>query len=254
MNYIILDLEFNQAYNFKTGKKTISNPKIPFEIIQIGAVKMNENFEIIEKFNYFIKPNLYKRIHPVVERLTNITEDKLKDKQNFPQVYDEFIKFIGEEEAALCTWGTDDIKSLFRNIMYHQCDHSLLTKDYINVQTYATKFLNFEAGNSIGLKNAVELLEIPQKSEYHDAFNDAYYTAKVFKLVCPDIPEFKHFNIEDIEQKKEQATRVNTKALLAYFEKSLERKLTSEEIAIIKTSYKFGKRGSFEISGSSKKK
>ena len=38
MNYIVLDLEFNQAFPFKSGKKVEPNPECPFEIIQIGAV------------------------------------------------------------------------------------------------------------------------------------------------------------------------------------------------------------------------
>ena len=37
MNYIVLDLEFNQAFPFKSGKKVEPNPECPFEIIQIGG-------------------------------------------------------------------------------------------------------------------------------------------------------------------------------------------------------------------------
>ena len=56
MNYIVFDLEFNQPFNFKTGAKTYLNPKCPFEIIQIGAVKLNDNFEITDSFNGLIRP------------------------------------------------------------------------------------------------------------------------------------------------------------------------------------------------------
>ena len=52
MNYIVLDLEFNQAFPFKSGKKVEPNPECPFEIIQIGAVKLNERFEQLDSFNY----------------------------------------------------------------------------------------------------------------------------------------------------------------------------------------------------------
>ena len=51
MNYIVLDLEFNQAFPFKSGKKVEPNPECPFEIIQIGAVKLNERFEQLDSFN-----------------------------------------------------------------------------------------------------------------------------------------------------------------------------------------------------------
>ena len=57
MNYIVLDLEFNQAFPFKSGKKVEPNPECPFEIIQIGAVKLNERFEQLDSFNCMISCN-----------------------------------------------------------------------------------------------------------------------------------------------------------------------------------------------------
>ena len=58
MNYIVLDLEFNQAFPFKSGKKVEPNPECPFEIIQIGAVKLNERFEQLDSFNCMISPQI----------------------------------------------------------------------------------------------------------------------------------------------------------------------------------------------------
>ena len=36
MNYIVMDLEWNQSYNGHMGE----HPRMPFEIIEIGAVKV----------------------------------------------------------------------------------------------------------------------------------------------------------------------------------------------------------------------
>ena len=38
MNYIVFDLEWNQS----PGGKRWSNSRLPFEIIEIGAIKLNE--------------------------------------------------------------------------------------------------------------------------------------------------------------------------------------------------------------------
>ena len=43
MNYIVFDLEWNQS----PGGKKYSNSRLPFEIIEIGAVKLNEKFDVI---------------------------------------------------------------------------------------------------------------------------------------------------------------------------------------------------------------
>ena len=109
MHYIVLDLEFNQSFPFKTGKKTEPVAECPFEIIQIGAVKLNENFDILEEFNYMIRPQIYPRLHPFVEKITGIREDDLKGQPSFPEAYEAFLRFIGKEDAILCTWGPDAI-------------------------------------------------------------------------------------------------------------------------------------------------
>ncbi|MBR5468380.1 MAG: exonuclease domain-containing protein [Firmicutes bacterium] len=246
MKYIVFDLEYNQHYNFKTGEKSVLVAECPFEIIQIGAVKLDENFEIIDNFSFLIKPSIYKRIHPVVEKITGFTEETFRNCKGFRAAFDAFCTFMGKEECVLCSWGPDDIKYLFKNMLYYNCDHSKVSKLYINAQQYASKVLNTQAGNSIGLKTAVEALGLEVDETFHDAFNDALYTAKVFKQVHPDMITPSVFNVESITPKKPVATKMNTRALLEYFEKSLERKLTPEEAAIIRTAYKFGKNQTFE--------
>ena len=47
MNFIIFDLEFNQAFNNKSVEASEESLKCPFEIIQIGAVKLNDKLETV---------------------------------------------------------------------------------------------------------------------------------------------------------------------------------------------------------------
>ena len=57
----------------------------------------------------------------------------------------------------------------------------------MNIQSFATTYLKYEPGKAIGLKNAVELLELEIESDFHNALNDAMYTAEIFKIVRPEI-------------------------------------------------------------------
>ena len=91
MNYIVLDLEFNQAFPFKSGKKVEPNPECPFEIIQIGAVKLNEHFEQLDSFNCMISPQIYPRLHPFVEKITGIRPKMLTGQPHFPEAYQAFL-------------------------------------------------------------------------------------------------------------------------------------------------------------------
>ncbi len=252
MQYIVLDLEFNQAFPFKTGPSYTTIPECPFEIIQIGAVKLDEHFTLLDRFNQLIRPQIYPRIHPFVEKITGITEEMLKDQPLFPEVFQDFTDFIGTKDAVLCTWGGDDIKSLFKNILYYDLELTSITDRILNVQSYASQFLHQEAGRAIGLKNAVTALQIPITDPFHDALHDAEYTAEVFRLVMPEKFDAEIFQPLQMTVKKLR-TRVDTKALFAHFSELLSRPLSEEEKLLIKASYKFGRQHSYDIPVQKKK-
>ena len=54
---------------------------------------------------------------------------------------------------------------------------------YINIQQHASKFFNNPVGKCIGLQNAISILQLEQDKQYHNALNDAYYTALVFQKI-----------------------------------------------------------------------
>ena len=121
IEHIVIDLEFNQSYNTKKGDKSETVAECPFEIIQIGAVKLDENLDIKDQFTVLIKPQIYPKINPIVERITGITDEILDSCVNFEEAFQLFAKFAGTN-SVIYTWGIDDIKSLFRNIVYFKCD------------------------------------------------------------------------------------------------------------------------------------
>ena len=47
MNYIVMDLEWNQSCHGHARE----NPKMPFEIIEIGATKLDSKFNIGDGIN-----------------------------------------------------------------------------------------------------------------------------------------------------------------------------------------------------------
>ena len=76
MNYIVFDLEWNQN---PSGKKT-RNDRLPFEIIEIGAVKVNSKKEITDHFHRLIKPQVYKWIHDSIHEVIHVDyKDLMKE-------------------------------------------------------------------------------------------------------------------------------------------------------------------------------
>ena len=201
MSYIVLDLEFNQAYDFEKNKTILLIPSCRFEIIQIGAVKLDNNFNIIDKINLYIRPNLYKEIHPYVEKITGLSAEFLKDKQYFKDAYIHFQNFLGTEEHIFCTWGSGDLKALYRNLSYYNMLSSDLILKYIDIQNLTTKYLKYSKGGWTGLNTAIELLDLPIQQDFHDALNDALYTAEIFKKLSPEKLNLKVFNSKNVKKK-----------------------------------------------------
>ena len=78
MNYIVLDLEWNQCPYGKDRE----NEKLPFEIIEFGAVKMNEKKEIVDTFHQLVKPVVYRRIHFRTREVIAVSLEELEKNCN----------------------------------------------------------------------------------------------------------------------------------------------------------------------------
>lgn len=91
MNYIVLDLEWNQS----ADGKAYTNSRIPFEIIQIGAVKLDENFSEISQFDRYIRPAVYTKLHDKVQEILNVTIEELTCiGHDFTDVANEFHQVV----------------------------------------------------------------------------------------------------------------------------------------------------------------
>ena len=100
MNIIVMDLEWNQN---PEARKEKNSDKPMFEIIEIGAVKLNENYEITDKFSKLIKPQLYHIMHKITTDLIHIQMKELKKEKYFPEIFKEFMDWCGED-IIFATW------------------------------------------------------------------------------------------------------------------------------------------------------
>ena len=114
MNYIVFDLEWNQS----PGGKRWSNSRLPFEIIEIGAIKLNEETERVDSFQRLIKPQVYNWIHDSIHEVIHMNYKDLQKGTLFPQAIMEFLEWCGEEYIFF-TWGNQDVMELQRNMKYY---------------------------------------------------------------------------------------------------------------------------------------
>ncbi len=168
MNYVILDLEWNGSYS-KKQKRYVN------EIIEFGAVKVNENLEIIDTFSIFVTQQIGKRLNSHVSKLTHITNEQLIDSHNtFTHALSKFRKFMGD--SVLLTWGINDLLALMENCEYYLCSKRIdfVTK-YCNLQAYCEKVLDLaDPSKQLGLNTCAEALDINlDEIDMHRAINDA---------------------------------------------------------------------------------
>ncbi|MBQ0000418.1 MAG: exonuclease domain-containing protein [Clostridiales bacterium] len=178
MNYIVFDLEWNQS---PYGKKQ-SNKKLPFEIIEIGAVKMNEKKEIEDTFHRIIKPRVYKWIHECIREVTHFSYKELSKGMPFEQAVQEFLEWCGPE-FYFFSWGDQDVMELQRNMKYyHLLDLLPGPVIYYDVQKlFGIRFENRKSRRA--LEYAVDMLMIPKRKHFHRALEDAEYTAEVLRCI-----------------------------------------------------------------------
>ncbi|MBR5328984.1 MAG: exonuclease domain-containing protein [Firmicutes bacterium] len=175
MNYVIFDMEWNQAM-YAGG--VIREP-LPLygEIIRIGAVLADEEFRLIDTFQAAVKPKYYKKMNRNVKRLTNICNEDLRMGVSFPEAAADFRAFCGEEFIFL-TWGDNDMDMLRDNLRFFGLDDSWLPK-YYNAQKIFDMQIT-QKRRACSLCGALEILGEEGLPD-HNAFYDALDTHTVIR-------------------------------------------------------------------------
>ena len=177
MNYIVMDLEWNQGYRGRDRE----NETIPFEIIEIGAVKLNSDFYEIGTFSRLVKPQIYREMNQITSQLVHINMRQLQREKSFVEVMEDFLEWCGKEEYIFVTWGTLDLTELQRNMRFY---------DMEPLFDGPAKFLDMQKIFSIAYEDAkirrtlewaIEYLGMEKDIPFHRAFSDACYTARIMQ-------------------------------------------------------------------------
>lgn len=145
------------------------------EIIQIGAVKLDENYHILDTFKIMVAPKHYRKMHNKVAKLTKITTEDLQYRFPFPVAFKYFKKWCGEGFSFL-TWGSDDIRILNDNMVLHKLDTAWIPSTY-NIQVIFNNQI-IQEKRQVSLSYAMEKIGEPVL-EAHDALHDARNTVCV---------------------------------------------------------------------------
>ena len=178
MQFVVIDLEWNNTY----AKK--ANGYIN-EIIEIGAVKLDEDRETVDTFSCIIRSQISKKLRGTVKRLTHLTNDDISGGMPFTKAFSLFRKWIGNEETVILTWGDSDIRVLLDNFKYLNGIKVVpFLKTYCDLQKAFQKLCKCGKGQQTGLLAAAEMVGIdPEMYIHHRALGDSMLTADIFKKI-----------------------------------------------------------------------
>lgn len=176
---IVFDLEWNQSsYN--------PNHRMPHEIIEIGACRVDRNYRVVDTFSEVICPRVYKKLDKHIKSVTGITEAELAQGRPFSDVFGEFIHWCGED-SLLVTWGRDDFPVLRRNALF------FMTPMPFEPPTDAQLVFGHACLHSphqqMNLHNALETMNIEVDVPAHRAVYDAQCTAALLKAIDAAVME-----------------------------------------------------------------
>ena len=224
MNYIVLDLEWNQSSDGKEEESKL----LPFEIVEIGAIRLNSERQMVSEFSELIKPQVYHEMHHITRKLIHLQMDQLEHGRPFAEVAEQFFDWCAKA-PVFCTWGAMDLTELQRNLSYY------------GMQTLADgpfPFLDVQKLFSIGfedrksrrsLEYAIDYLKIEKDIPFHRAFSDAYYTAKVLALLDQEVLRNYSYDVFHIPKDKQSEIHVQFDTYAKYISRGFADKAQAME-------------------------
>lgn len=185
MDYVILDLEFNNMQGVYQNMKQYLDREdsyrrrlYPNEIIQMGAVRLNEDLTEGDGINLIIKNSFYKSLNPVISDMTGITQAMMDEGVLYPEAIQKLEQFC--RDTIVVTWGIADIYEIIRNCHLHQTPITVLGQRYLDLQTWLGQKIG--ENRTPSLKSIMDEFSIQVDDEkLHDGFYDAQCTARVLK-------------------------------------------------------------------------
>lgn len=180
MRSIFVDFEMNPVDMQYEEERSISN----YEIIEIGAVMLDENNSRISEYKQYLRPVYNTIVEERITGLTGITTEMLLDKPDFRKGITEFFEWCGDTDdlEAIYAWSDND---------YRQIVNEMKLKDMKpddRVQILLERWNDFQKTFSglvgldrpMSLARAIEAVGRDFIGEAHDALTDAINTAELY--------------------------------------------------------------------------
>ena len=176
MHYAVIDEEFCKvARGARTKEYNLKN-----EIIQIGIVLLNESYEVVDKFDAYVKPE-HGYVDGYIRNLTGINQYLVSKGEILENVLTKIKKWL-PEETTMVSWSMHDRKQLLTETKAKNLDAEWLQNKFETWTDCQAEFSKkIGSRKDYRLEEAVNLSNVVSEGNYHDGLADAYNTAMLFR-------------------------------------------------------------------------
>ncbi len=174
-NFLVIDLEMCKVP--KGIKRQILN--LSSEIIQIGAVLVNENLKVKDTFQSFVKPQ-EGIIDKKIQMLTGISQKDVYSAPDISKAISDMLAWM-PEDTVIVSWSDNDLiqmKKEFEAKNLADLDFAKYFESWIDCQkTFSEKM---HTQKVYRLSEALAITDIFYDENAHNALVDAQNTADLF--------------------------------------------------------------------------
>ncbi len=176
--HIILDLEMNPV----SKSHKIAFDVLRKEIIEIGAVKLNEKLEVIDTFDIFVKPEFNYQVTPYITKLTGIKSSSTMKADYFEKALKDLVAWIGDDEnTRIYSWSDNDLTQIKTECEFKGVPFPSNMKRWLDVQKVFPRLMQFsDIKKRMALCEAIKYFDIEiDKKKVHNALYDAELTSEL---------------------------------------------------------------------------
>lgn len=181
MKHIVIDFEMQH------GEMQLlqSAPNVyQTEIIEIGAVMLNDKFEFVSEFKSYVHPS-YGKLSDNIAILTGIKDSDIRDAPLISEAVSSLFAWIGDGEFTVYAWSTADYTQLSRELAGKELMHIILQDlhaHWVDFQAQYARLAGYGRNDRPSLVRALRDIGEVYIGRSHDALTDAQNTATLLKI------------------------------------------------------------------------
>lgn len=168
---IVIDLEFNP-----TPRKAGSS--LRFEVIEIGAVKLDTRGNVKGEFSCLVKPRYAQFVRRDIVKLTGIKTCDVSQAPTFEEAIAALALWIGDEPSRVVAWSKNDQRQIVKECAHKGIDVPRQLRRWLDLQTVYPRVMGVGNGRLMKLSTAADWYGAKvDQSSAHRALYDAKVTA-----------------------------------------------------------------------------